>query len=126
MHERGLPIICPPMPENAVREAQGFEATASLLNDGIAFDGIFAANDFIALGAMRALGDHGIKVGSDVRVIGFDGIATGAYSQPPLTTIEQDYRLAGEMLVDALIAALRGNDADIAPVPVRLLERASA
>jgi DNA-binding LacI/PurR family transcriptional regulator len=126
MRGRGLPIICPAMPENAVREAQGFEATASLLNDGTTFDGIFAANDFIALGAMRALGEHGIKVGSDVRVIGFDGIATGAYSQPPLTTIEQDYRLAGEMLVDVLIAALRGEEANIAPVPVRLLERASA
>jgi DNA-binding LacI/PurR family transcriptional regulator len=61
-----------------------------------------------------------------VRVIGFDGIATGAYSQPPLTTIEQDYRLAGEMLVDALIAAMKGEDVVLAAVPVRLLERASA
>jgi DNA-binding LacI/PurR family transcriptional regulator len=124
--ERGLPVICPPMPENAVREEQGFEATTSLLKDGVTFDGIFAANDFIALGAMRALSDHGIAVGKDVRVVGFDGIATGAYSQPPLTTIEQDYRRAGETLVDALIASLGGEDVDIAPVPVRLLERVSA
>ncbi len=123
--ERGLPIICPPLPENAVREDQGYAATQSLLNDGVAFDGLFAANDFIALGAMRALSEHGLKVGYDVRVIGFDGIATGAYSQPPLTTIEQDYRLAGETLVEALIAKLNKEDTNIAPVPVRLLERES-
>ncbi len=124
--EHGLPIICPPLPENAVREDQGYAATRSLLEDGVAFDGIFAANDFIALGAMRALSEHGIKVGTDVRVVGFDGIATGAYSQPPLTTIEQDYRRAGEMLVDGLIASMSGEAATLSPVPVRLLERESA
>lgn len=124
--ERGWPIICPPLPENAVREEQGYAAVMSLLTDGVAFDGIFAANDFIALGAMRALSEKGIEVGKAVRVIGFDGIATGAYAQPPLTTIEQDYRRAGDMLVNALIADMVGEEAEISPVPVRLLERASS
>lgn len=126
MAEQGLPIICPPLPENAVREDQGYEATASLLRDKVQFDGLFAANDFIALGAMRALADHNVQVGKDVRVVGFDGIATGAYSQPPLTTIEQDYRLAGEMLVNALIAVMNDETPDLSPVPVQLLERDSA
>jgi DNA-binding LacI/PurR family transcriptional regulator len=123
--EKALPIICPPLPENAVREEQGYEATASLLRGGVEFDGVFAANDFIALGAMRALAEHGLHIGSDVRVIGFDGIATGAYAQPPLTTIEQDYRLAGEMLVDALIAVMKEEVPDLSAVPVRLLVRES-
>jgi DNA-binding LacI/PurR family transcriptional regulator len=124
--ERGLPVICPPLPENAVREDQGFEAVQSLLSGGAAFDGLFCANDFIALGAMRALDEAGITVGAEVRVIGFDGIPIGAYAQPPLTTIEQDYYLAGETLVDALIALLRGEKPDRKPVPVRLLIRGSA
>ena len=124
--EKALPVICPPLPENAVREAQGYEATTSLLRGGVTFDGVFAANDFIALGAMRALTEHGLHIGSDVRVIGFDGIATGAYAQPPLTTIEQDYRQAGEMLVDALIAVMKEEEPNLTPVPVRLLERASS
>jgi DNA-binding LacI/PurR family transcriptional regulator len=124
--QRGLAVICPPLPENAVREAQGYAATTSLLRQGVTFDGIFAANDFIALGAMRALNEHGIKVGTQVRVIGFDGIAIGAYARPPLTTIEQDYRQAGKMLVDTLIAAMDGENSDVSPVPVRLLERESA
>ena len=121
-----LDPICPALPENAVREEQGHEAVDALIRDGIPFDGIFAANDFIALGAMRALDEAGIAVGNQVRVIGFDGIATGGYAQPPLTTIEQDYRRAGEMLVEALIAVLNDKVPPCDPVPVRLLERGSA
>lgn len=126
MAERGLNPICPSLPENAVREDQGYEAVNALIANGVTFDGLYCANDFIALGAMRALDEQGMRVGRDVRVVGFDGIATGAYAQPPLTTIEQDYHQAGEMLVQALIAILRGDAPDIKPVPVRLLQRASA
>ena len=126
MADKGMQPICPPLPENAVREDQGYAAINGLIRDEIAFDGLFCANDFIALGAMRALEEHDIAVGKDVRVIGFDGIATGAYAQPPLTTIEQDYVQAGEMLVEALIAVLKGEIPNIAPVPVRLLTRGTA
>ncbi|MGB5078840.1 MAG: LacI family DNA-binding transcriptional regulator [Sphingorhabdus sp.] len=126
MRKKGMSPICPPLPENAVREDQGYEAVRDLIRSGLEFDGIFAANDFIALGAMRALDEQGLAIGSDVRVIGFDGIATGGYSQPTLTTIEQDYYLAGEMLVEALVAILNGNEPDTVPVPVRLLERGSS
>ncbi len=126
MAAKGLPTICPALPENAVREEQGYEAVHAMIRDNVAFDGLFCANDFIALGAMRALDEHGVAVGTGVRVIGFDGIATGNYSQPPLTTIEQDYYRAGEMLVEALLAVLKGEEPDTAPVPVRLLVRGSA
>jgi DNA-binding LacI/PurR family transcriptional regulator len=123
MADKGMPPICPPLPENAVREDQGYAAVQDLIRDEIAFDGLFCANDFIALGAMRALEEYNINIGQDVRVIGFDGIAMGAYAQPPLTTIEQDYVQAGEMLVEALIAVLKGETPSISPVPVRLLTR---
>jgi DNA-binding LacI/PurR family transcriptional regulator len=126
MAEKGMSPICPPLPENAVREAQGYEAVNGLIRDGVAFDGLFCANDFIALGAMRALDENGIATGSDIKVIGFDGIATGGYAQPPLTTIEQDYYRAGEMLVEALLSILKGETANVDPVPVRLLQRGSA
>jgi DNA-binding LacI/PurR family transcriptional regulator len=122
----GLAPICPALPEHAVRELQGFEATELLIRDKTQFDGIFAANDFIAMGAMRAITDHGLVVGSDVRVVGFDGIALGAYAQPPLTTIEQDYHKSGDTLVDMLVAQMKGEPLRLDHVPVRLLERASA
>lgn len=126
MAQKDMPPICPPLPENAVREDQGYAAVNGLIRDKVDFDGLFCANDFIALGAMRALDENQIAVGTDVRVIGFDGIATGAYAQPPLTTIEQDYVQAGEMLVEALIAVLKGDAPNIAPVPVKLLKRGTA
>jgi len=126
MAQKGMPPICPPLPENAVREDQGYAAVNGLIRDKVDFDGLFCANDFIALGAMRALDEQHIAVGTDVRVIGFDGIATGAYAQPPLTTIEQDYVQAGEMLVEALIAVLKGDAPNTAPVPVKLLKRGTA
>jgi DNA-binding LacI/PurR family transcriptional regulator len=126
MAQKGMPPICPPLPENAVREDQGYAAVNGLIRDKVDFDGLFCANDFIALGAMRALDEQHIAVGTDVRVIGFDGIATGAYAQPPLTTIEQDYVQAGEMLVEALIAVLKGDAPNTAPVPVKLLKRETA
>jgi DNA-binding LacI/PurR family transcriptional regulator len=126
MADNAMQPICPPLPENAVREDQGYAAVKGLFRDKIAFDGLFCANDFIALGAMRALEEQDITIGQDVRVIGFDGIAMGAYAQPPLTTIEQDYVQAGEMLVDALIAVLKGEAPSIVPVPVRLLTRGTA
>ena len=126
MAQKGMQPICPPLPENAVREDQGYAAVNGLIRDKVDFDSLFCANDFIALGAMRALDEQHIAVGTDVRVIGFDGIATGAYAQPPLTTIEQDYVQAGEMLVEALIAVLKGDAPNTAPVPVKLLKRGTA
>lgn len=59
------------------------------LNKGRGFDGIFAGNDLMAIGAIEALAGHDIRVPSDVKVIGFDGIEQGATHNPSLTTIAQ-------------------------------------
>jgi DNA-binding LacI/PurR family transcriptional regulator len=52
---------------------------------------IFAANDRMALGVLRALFEAGKRVPQDVSVVGFDGIADGEFFSPPLTTVRQDY-----------------------------------
>ena len=59
------------------------------LNKGKSFDGIFAGNDLMAIGAIEALAGHDIRVPSDVKGIGFDGIEQGATHNPSLTTIAQ-------------------------------------
>lgn len=51
---------------------------------------VFAMSDLMALGAIRALRDHGLCVPQDISVTGFDGIALGQYSVPRLTTIRQN------------------------------------
>jgi LacI family transcriptional regulator len=60
------------------------------------FTAIFAASDELALGAMRALQDEGIRVPEDISVIGFDDIDIADYLHPRLTTIRQPIREIGE------------------------------
>lgn len=106
-------------------EQGGYEATRRLIARDIAFDAIFAASDLIALGAMRALTEAGRRVPDDVAVMGFDDIPAAATTQPPLTTIAQDYAQAGEMIVDALIRQIGDKPSDTALLQPRLVVRHS-
>lgn len=60
-------------------------------------DGIIAASDQIAVGALRLLHEYGVKVPEDISVIGFDNIEISKYSIPTLTTISQPMRQMGEL-----------------------------
>ncbi|MBC9034738.1 LacI family DNA-binding transcriptional regulator [Sphingomonas sp. JC676] len=106
-------------------EEDGYEATQRLLARGIPFDAIFAASDLIALGAMRALTEAGLRVPDDVAIVGFDGIPAAATTQPPLTTVAQDYRHAGELLVDAIVRQITNKPADTTLLQPRLVVRNS-
>lgn len=106
-------------------EQSGYTATCELLSRGVPFDAIFAASDLIALGAMHALRDKGISIPAEVAVIGFDDIPAAGLANPPLTTVVQDTRLAGEALVDTLLKLIRGEPAAGTVFPVRLLVRRS-
>jgi DNA-binding LacI/PurR family transcriptional regulator len=107
------------------REEQGRCAVAALLSGGRPFDAVFAVCDEIALGALCALTEAGVRVPQDTAVIGFDGIRAGAQAMPPLSTIEPDFAAAGAMLVGKLLAGIAGEPHDECRVPVRLLARAS-
>ena len=106
-------------------EASGYDAAQELITRGIAFDAIFAASDLIAIGAMRALEEAGLEVPRDVSVVGFDDIPAASLSHPPLTTIAQDYRKAGEMLVDTLLRRIRAQPTEAMMLPPRLIIRRS-
>ncbi|WP_194903927.1 LacI family DNA-binding transcriptional regulator [Catenulispora rubra] len=56
---------------------------------------VFAANDSMALGALRALSERGRRVPEDVSIVGFDDIPEAAYLSPPLTTVRQDFHRVG-------------------------------
>lgn len=104
-------------------EQSGHEAAERLIASGARFDAVFAASDLIAIGAMRALEDHGLAVPDDVSIVGFDDIPAASLSHPPLTTISQDYARAGEALVDTLLAQIRDRPAAPAMLPPRLIVR---
>ncbi|GAB4059088.1 LacI family DNA-binding transcriptional regulator [Catellatospora paridis] len=92
-------------------------------------DAVFAFNDLIALGAIRALHDHGLRVPDDVSVIGIDDVEEGRFSIPTLTTISPDKEMIGRLAVEKLLDRIEGRPAG-PPVefqpPFRLVVRESA
>ncbi len=80
----------------------------ALFERGVLFDGIFAANDLMAFGALEVLAQHQVEVPNKVAVAGYDDIQAAAYYAPPLTTVRQDKRRLGEEAMNMLIAILRG------------------
>lgn len=107
-------------------EASGHDAAVTLLARARDFDAIFAASDLIAIGAMRALAEAGRRVPEDVKIVGFDDLPAATLAHPPLTTVAQDYRRAGEFLVDTLLARIRGETTETAILPPRLVVRGSS
>ncbi|MCC0022859.1 MAG: LacI family DNA-binding transcriptional regulator [Hyphomicrobiaceae bacterium] len=73
---------------------------------------IFAVSDLLALGAMMAIRDTGLSCPEEVSVLGFDGIAAGRFSVPPLTAIQKPSRLIGERAVDMLIEEIEDRPGD--------------
>ena len=126
LEERGL-AADPTLQVDALTiEDSGYEAARRLLDRDIGFDAIFAASDMIALGALRALAEAGLRVPEDVAVVGFDDIPAAGLSHPPLTTIAQDYRRAGEMLVDTLIRQIARKPTDTMLLAPTLVVRGSS
>ncbi len=107
-------------------EQSGHDAVHALLDRGITFDAVFGVSDLIAIGAMRALIDQGITVPDEVAVAGFDDIYMASVVSPALTTVAQDIRRAGRLLVDALIDQIEGKPARSSQLPTRLVVRRSS
>ncbi|REF35060.1 LacI family DNA-binding transcriptional regulator [Thermasporomyces composti] len=82
--------------------ADGAAAMARLLDRTPRPDAVFCFNDLLALGALRTLADHGVRVPDDIAVIGFDDIEDGQYSVPTLSTVSPDKRQIARLAVDLL------------------------
>ncbi len=67
---------------------------------------VFAANDHIALGLLRALNEHGRRVPADVSIVGFDDVPEAAFYTPPLTTIRPDFDAAATASLELLLAQI--------------------
>lgn len=126
MRAAGLEPVLQPIEKGLPREEQGRRAVQALVEAGTPFDALFAVCDPIALGALDELHARGLGVPGQVGLVGFDGIRAGAYSAPPLTSVEPDFRAAGEMMVDKLLAEIAGESREARRVPVRLLVRESS
>ncbi|MCX0221731.1 substrate-binding domain-containing protein, partial [Escherichia coli] len=85
---------------------------------------MLVANDQMALGAMRAISEFGLRVATDISVIGYDDTEDSSCYIPPLTTIKQDFPMLGQTSVDKLLQLSQGGSAPGNQLlPVTLVER---
>lgn len=108
--------------ENAYREVM------RLANEGgIDFTAVFAANDGMAIGAMRALKEKGYKLPENISIVGFDDIPMAGYVEPALTTVSQNLyeigRKSAEILIEKLETKDEGSRSSV--VPTRFILRKS-
>ncbi|NUR63492.1 MAG: substrate-binding domain-containing protein [Catenulispora sp.] len=120
----GVPI--PPIVYGDWSAQSGYEAGRAIATAGEA-TAVFAANDHMALGLMRALDDAGVSVPGDLSVVGFDDVAEAAFFKPPLTTVHYDFEQLGRECVSLLLRLIAEPSADarVAVAPTPLIVRGS-
>ena len=86
---------------------------------------VFAANDQLALGLLRAFAEAGVRVPDDISVVGFDDVDGSAHFFPPLTTVRQRFGDLGRRCLQMLLEAIEGGTPETELIAPRLVERSS-
>lgn len=107
--------------------SSGYEMTHQLMQLPNPPDGIFCANDMMAMGCIDALRERGISVPGDVAVIGYDDREIAQFTHPPLTTLILPFYDMGQLAADMLLGETPFPDAGSPPtlVDCPLIERGS-
>jgi LacI family transcriptional regulator len=106
----------------------GLHAMRSLLSLPSPPTAVFACNDLMAIGAMEAAWQQGLRIPEDVAVMGFDNVPAASWVRPRLTTIAQYPEQMGAVLAEALFQRIDGNKREPAlrvEVPCQFIERES-
>ncbi len=102
----------------------GFDSVSRLLKSGApAFDGVFAASDLLAMGAIGALTEHHLRVPEDVSVVGYDDTPGAASFVPPLTSVHQYLRDGGVLLAKKMLGLIEGESVESEMLPTTLIGR---
>lgn len=109
----------------------GYEVMTRILADRRDFDAVFCLTDPIAIGALKALSDAGVRVPGEVALIGFDGVEDGCYTQPGLSTVAIDVHEVAASCLDLLLTRIEAEPGEVLPprsrtVAHRILPRGSA
>ncbi|WP_461186297.1 LacI family DNA-binding transcriptional regulator [Trueperella pyogenes] len=105
--------------------AYGERVTRQFLADGGDATALVCMSDVIAIGALRALADAGVRVPEEMAVTGFDGITLASYTSPRLTTVRQPIREIAERTCEVLFARMRTPVAHHLLIPATLVEAES-
>ncbi|WP_339327193.1 substrate-binding domain-containing protein [Clostridium beijerinckii] len=90
----------------------GYEKANELIEMNEQFSAIFAFNDEMATGAIKAITEHGLKVPEDISILGFDGNEIGRFITPSITTIKRPIGEIARIATDLLLRLLN-NEQDI-------------
>ena len=111
LRQAGITVDASLSAEGAFTEAGGYAAALELLELKPRPTAIFAANDSMAIGALSALRESGVRVPEDIAVAGFDDIPLARYMDPPLSTVRvPTYELGARALEMLLHGVLNRND----------------
>jgi DNA-binding LacI/PurR family transcriptional regulator len=122
-----LPELVVPLKLRVSTPELGYEPANELLQRGGEFTAIICYNDVAAIGAIRALMDHGLRIPTDISVVGFDDIQGAAFHNPSLTTIRQPLHQMGMVAARILLQRIRGQASfpDVVPIHPELVIRES-
>jgi LacI family transcriptional regulator len=107
--------------------ASGYEKAWHLIENHPEMDALFAQNDRMAIGAIRAFAEIGKILPEQLSIVGYDDIPAAAYTYPPLTTIRQPAHTFGELATRLLIDLIEhpGKSAQYISIKPELIERHS-
>ena len=88
--------------------AEGYRAAGELASHKKRFTAVFCMADVMAMGAIRALADNGLRVPEDVSVVGFDGLAIGEFIVPRLSTVSQSVEVLAQRGIELLRSNIEG------------------
>jgi DNA-binding LacI/PurR family transcriptional regulator len=125
LKEAGRPVLKKLIIEGDFSFESGRAAMAKLLKVQPEVDGVFAANDLMASGAIAELRDRGMYIPQDVRIVGFDDSLIAHTSRPMLTTVRQDIDGLGAAVAESIIKLVRGETVRSQILPTTLVVRDS-
>ena len=117
-NKRGIsfdPVLTTQLQGDSPSPEVGYSAMKSLLATGEHFTAVFAFNDVSAIGAIRALEEMGLRIPTDVSVLGFDDIYAAAFHNPALTTIRQPLFEMGSLAALTLLERLQNGSSEDVP-----------
>ncbi|HEX2987703.1 MAG TPA: LacI family DNA-binding transcriptional regulator [Chloroflexota bacterium] len=119
MEENGLSIDEDLVVDGDFSLEGGARAARALLRQTHAPDAIFAANDEMALGVMREARHQGIRIPEELAIVGFNGIAATAETDPPLTTIQLSLGRIGQIATDLLLKQVEKKEKEQVAVTIK-------
>lgn len=123
--DAGVPVADEAIAHGEFTAMAGYAAMTGLLRSRRP-TAVFAANDYNAIGAARALQDADLRIGTDVALVGYNDISISGQLPVPLSTIRNELETIGRLAAQAMIGLLDGEQVSSRQVPPRLIIRESS